>query len=190
MAVLLSRVKEKFQAVFDMSAAVAHKMGLNPNAMSILGFLFAVFSAILYYYRLLQLAAIFLLISGFCDALDGTIAKTYGQMTKFGAFLDSTLDRLAEAIVFSSLILANPPLSDPVWGLAALVTAILVSYTRARGESIGVAMASVGIAERAERILALAIATFLNYVWLGVILVAMLSTITIIQRITHVYRKT
>ena len=114
----------------------------------------------------------------------------YGQMTKFGAFFDSTLDRLSEAMVFSSLILANPPLSDPIWGLTALVTSILVSYTRVRGESIGVSMVAVGIAERAERILILAIATFLNYVWLGVILVALLSVVTIIQRTVHVYRKT
>ena len=177
-----------------LAASSAYKLGLTPNTVSGLGFGLTVLSALLYYswYSsrwFLPLAAISLLLSGFCDALDGTLAKMYGQATAFGAFLDSTLDRLSDAIIFCSLILANPPLVDLFWGLTALVGAFLVSYTRTRGEAVGVPMAAVGIAERAERILITAIATFLGFVWAGIVFLAILSIITIIQRIAHVYQK-
>ena len=65
-----------------------------------------------------------------------------------------------------------------------------MSYTRARGEAVGVTMAAVGIAERAERILIIAIATFLGFVWVGIVIVALLSLLTVIHRIVHVYQKT
>lgn len=191
---MLTKIKEKFQLAISAVASPAHKLGLTPNAVSALGFGLAILSACLYYSWhsnewFLPLAAIFLLISGFCDALDGTLAKMYGQATAFGGFLDSTLDRLSEAIIFCSLILANPPLVDLPWGLTALVGSLLVSYTRARGEAVGVAMAAVGVAERAERILIIAIATFLGLVWAGIVVVAILSLLTVIQRIVHVYQK-
>ena len=98
--------------------------------------------------------------------------------------------RIYNAFIFCSLILANPPLVDLFWGLTALVGALLVSYTRARGEAVGVTMAAVGIAERAERILIIAIATFLGVVWVGIVIVALLSLLTVIHRIVHVYQKT
>lgn len=192
---MLTKIKEKFQLALGLAASSAHKVGLTPNAVSVLGLGLAVLSALLYYswYSnewFLPLAATSLLLSGFCDAFDGTLAKMYGQTTAFGAFLDSTLDRLSDAIIFCSLILANPPLVDPFWGLTALVGALLVSYTRARGEAVGIPMAAVGIAERAERILIVAIATFLGVIWAGIVIVAILSLLTIIQRIVHVYQKT
>lgn len=192
---MLTKIKEKFQVALGLAASSAHKIGLTPNTMSVLGFGLAVLSALLYYSWYLSrwflpLAASFLLVSGFCDALDGTLAKMYGQTTTFGAFLDSTLDRLSDAIIFCSLILANPPLVDLFWGLTALAGAFLVSYTRARGEAVGVSMAEVGIAERAERILITAIATFLGFIWAGIVILAILSLLTIIQRIAHVYQKT
>lgn len=192
---MLTKIKEKFQAVFSLAASSAHKIGLTPNALSVLGLGLAVLSAFFYYSWhsnewFLSLAATSLLVSGFCDAIDGSLAKMYGQATAFGAFLDSTVDRLSDAIIFCSFIFANPPLVDLFWGLTALVGAFLVSYTRARGEALGVQMASVGIAERAERILVIAIATFLGFVWAGIVIVAILSILTIIHRTAHMYQKT
>ena len=104
-----------------------------------------------------------LLASGFCDALDGTLARLYQQTTTFGGFLDSLLDRYADATILSGIILGE--LCNLFWGLTALTGSLLVSYTRARAEAAGVKMETVGIAERAERLVILATASFLSIAW-------------------------
>jgi archaetidylinositol phosphate synthase len=139
---------------------------------------------------LLALATILLLASGFCDALDGIIARIYQQASVFGGFLDSLLDRYADAVVYGGIIIGG--LCDPFWGLAALAGSLLVSYSRARAEAAEIKMESVGIAERAERMLILAVASIVAIFWLpalnwGIILLAVLSNLTVLQRAVHVY---
>lgn len=136
-------------------------------------------------------APILLLISGFCDALDGALARIYGETTLFGGFLDSLLDRYADAFVLCGIILGG--LCHPFWGLTALTGSLLVSYVRARAEAKGVEMEAVGVAERAERLLILVIASFLSIVWLealswGVIVLAVLANLTVLQRVIHFYK--
>jgi archaetidylinositol phosphate synthase len=177
-------------------ARAAHKIGLTPNKVSIIGFLLVLSSAISYALApnplwLLLLATVLLLASGFCDTLDGIIARNYQQATMFGGFFDSVLDRYADAAVYAGIIIAG--LCDPFWGLAALVGSMLVSYSRARAEVAGVKMESVGFAERAERMLILAAASIIAFFWLpalnyGIILLAVLSNLTVIQRALHVYK--
>lgn len=140
---------------------------------------------------LLITAPIFTLISGFCDALDGTLARIYEKTTKFGGFLDSLLDRCSDAAMFIGVILGG--LCNIFFGLIALTSSLLVSYTRARSEALGVEMEAVGIAERAERLIILAIAGFLSAIWLealswGVICLAILTNITVLQRVIHFLR--
>jgi archaetidylinositol phosphate synthase len=149
---------------------------------------------------LLLLATVFLLASGFCDTIDGIIARTFQQVTVFGGFFDSVLDRYADAIVFAAIIIAG--LSNaawgitwgPIWTLAALAGSLLVSYSRARAEAAGLKMESVGLAERAERMLILAVVSIIAFFWLpalgyGIALLAVLSNFTVIQRVLHVYRE-
>ena len=183
----------------------AHKIGLTPNHISTIGFMLALASAVTYGLTttrslwLLILAAVFLLASGFCDTLDGIIARTFQQTTIFGGFFDSVLDRYADAVIYAAIIVAG--LLIPVWGffwgaawgLAALAGSMMVSYTRARSEAAGVKMESIGIAERAERMLILAAASFIGFFWLpalgyGIALLAVLSNLTVIQRALHVYK--
>ena len=139
---------------------------------------------------LFQLAApIFLLASGFCDALDGALARLYGTSTVFGGFLDSLLDRYADAVVLVGII-AGGLLYDSFWGIVAIIGSIMVSYTRARAEAAGVKMETVGLAERAERIIILAFASFLNLSWVdglfwGVVVLAFLTNLTVLQRIYY-----
>jgi archaetidylinositol phosphate synthase len=178
-------------------ASVAHKIGLTPNKVSIIGFILAVASAGAYafapgYRWFLLLATVLLLSSGFCDTLDGIIARTFQQVTVFGGFLDSVLDRYADAIVFAAIIIAG--LCNPIWGFATLAGSLLVSYSRARAEAAGIKMESIGLAERAERMLILAIVSVIAFFWLpalnyGVIVLAVLSNITVIQRAFHVYKE-
>src|SRR5665647_2124658 len=142
-------------------ANVAHKLGLTPNKISVIGFILALASAASYVLVtaasswLLILAVVFLLASGFCDTLDGIVARTFHQTTIFGGFFDSVLDRYADAAVFAAIIisgLCNPSWDSPVWGpvwsaawgLAALAGSMMVSYTRARAEAAGIKMESVG----------------------------------------------
>jgi len=165
-----------------------------------LGVLFAFLAAIMYWFSGfnqfgLISAAVFLLISGFLDALDGVLARLFGEVTVFGGFFDSLLDRYADAFVFLGIILGWL-LTSPVWvfwGFAALVGSLLVSYSRARAEAAGIKMESVGIAERAERIIILAVATLLNIVWAdalrwGMLLLAVLANLTVLQRAVY-FRK-
>ena len=139
------------------------------------------------------MAVVFLLASGFCDTLDGIVARTFQQTTVFGGFFDSVLDRYADAAVYAAIIVAG--LSNPawgslwgsVWGLAALSGSLLVSYTRARAEAVGIKMESVGLAERAERMLILAGFSIIAFFWLpalgyGIALLAVLANFTVIQR--------
>lgn len=186
-------------------ANVAHKIGLTPNKISTIGFILALASAVSFVLTtpqvpwLLLLAVVFLLASGFCDTLDGIVARIFGQTTVFGGFYDSILDRYADAAVYIAIIVAG--LLDPVWGyfwgsfwgLSALAGSIMVSYTRARAEAVGIKMESIGIAERAERMLILAVFSIIAFFWLpalgyGIALLAVLSNFTVIQRVVYVYK--
>jgi archaetidylinositol phosphate synthase len=194
---MLTKLKKKVQAMLATEAKAAHKIGLTPNKLSATGIVLAFLSALAYtvwqtnaFYLLL--ATVLLLLSGFCDALDGILARLYHETTPFGGFLDSLLDRYADAIVYAAIIFAE--LCNPLWGLAALIGSLLVSYTRAKAEATGIEMESIGLAERAERIIILAIATIIAIFWLpalniGIILLAILSNLTVLQRSLHVYKK-
>ncbi|HYB92746.1 MAG TPA: archaetidylinositol phosphate synthase [archaeon] len=194
---MLTRIKNKFRVYISGVTAAFHNLGLTPNDVSGIGFLFSIFSAFFYFWHpeiwFIALATILLLLSGFFDALDGAIASKYGEITKFGGFIDSTLDRVSDAIVFCGIILGG--LTSSIWGLAAIVSSFLVSYTRARGEGVGVNMASVGIAERPERILLIAAAAFLQLIYsgaleIGIIIVTILSVLTVLQRTVYVAKHT
>lgn len=196
---LLTKLKKRFQVLLAAEAEVAISMGLTPNIVSGLGIVLAFVSALTYilwqihtFYILL--ATFLLLLSGFCDALDGVMARLNFRTTAFGGFLDSMLDRYADAAVYSGIIFSG--LSDLSWGLAALIGSLLVSYSRARAEAAGIKMESIGLIERAERIIILSVASIIAAFWLpketmsvAIILLAILSNLTVLQRAAHVYKK-
>lgn len=177
-------------------AQLAHRIGLTPNVASGLGILAAVASAVLYWAAqfslpYLILASILLLVSGFFDALDGVIARLYGRVTVFGGFLDSMLDRYADALILMGIVLGG--FADVSWGLLALMGSLLVSYSRARAEAAGIKMETIGLAERAERILILVVASFVTLawkdaLWWSVVLLAVLTNLTVAQRVIY-FRK-
>ena len=151
---------------------------------------------------MIRLAGLLLLLSGVFDILDGQVARQGGMMTTFGAFYDSTLDRVGESAVFAGLALyfmqggvprAQAPIAVAI-AMTALVASLLVSYTRARAEGLGLEC-TVGIAARAERILLLGASALLFgpgrdgalLFWIVVIL-ALATAITVVQRVVHVAR--
>lgn len=177
-------------------AQLAYRVGLTPNVASALGILAAVVSAFLYatpyYFPFnLILASFILLVSGFFDALDGVIARLYGKVTVFGGFLDSVLDRYADAVVLAGIVLGG--FADLFWGFLALIGSLLVSYSRARAEAAGVKMETIGLAERAERIIIIFVASLLTLawssaLWWSVVLLAFLTNLTVLQRAIY-FRK-
>jgi archaetidylinositol phosphate synthase len=199
---MLTKLKKRVQAMLTAEAKAAHKIGLTPNRVSAIGIVLAFLSALAYTTwqtntLYLLLATVLLLLSGFCDALDGILARLYHETTPFGGFLDSLLDRYADAVVYAGIIVSR--LCDALWvlwGLTALVGSLLVSYTRARAEATEIKMESIGLAERAERMIILAIASITAAFWqpktamnVGIILLAVLSNLTVLQRSIHVYKK-
>jgi CDP-diacylglycerol--glycerol-3-phosphate 3-phosphatidyltransferase len=150
-----------------------------------------------------RIGAALLLLSGFLDLVDGKVARRGNLSTKFGAVFDSTLDRLGEAALFSGIgiyFVTTPGQRWPILGLglclAALSGAFLVSYARARAEGLQLDC-RVGIAQRPERIIGLGGPTLFfgagpsGYLLLGIMIVlAVVSYITVVQRVAHVYRIT
>jgi len=189
----LTKLKQRIEALMAYEAQLAHRVGLTPNAVSGFGVLAAVASAALYWaaqfsWLCLVFAPVLLLISGFFDALDGVVARLFESVTVFGGFLDSMLDRYADALILIGLVLGG--FADAFWGLLALMGSLLVSYSRARAEAAGVRMETVGLAERAERILILVVASFValawhDALWWSVVLLAVLTNLTVVQRVVY-----
>ena len=191
-----SRLKKRFEGVVLAGVKPFADAGVTPNTVTIMGLIVSLISAWCYYSwtyspLLLPVAALLILLSGLFDAVDGIIARTKGKVTVFGGFLDSVSDRYADAMVLAGITLGG--LCNPIAGFAALIGSLMVSYTRSRAEAAGVSMAGVGIAERAERMLILAAVTFIAILWIdalnyGIILLAILSHATVIQRTMHFKR--
>lgn len=192
---MLTKLKKRVQNLLTSEAKAAHRIGLTPNIVSLIGLTLALLAAFTFALAQRQplwilLATILFLASGFCDALDGVIARIFQQITILGGFLDSLLDRYSDAAVYAGLIIGG--LCNPIWGLASLTGSVMVSYSRARAEAIGIGMESIGIAERAERMLILSVASIAAIFWIealdiGIILLAFLSNFTVLQRVLHVY---
>jgi CDP-diacylglycerol--glycerol-3-phosphate 3-phosphatidyltransferase len=170
---------------------------LTPNAISLTGFVLCVVAAVLVTQRLFFLAGVVFIIGSVCDTLDGRYSRMSGKGTPFGAFLDSTLDRIEEGVVLTT-VAAYFASRDMQFAVAACVVAVLaslmVSYTRARAEALGVEC-KVGIATRAVRVVILSVgllfakgASLADFELLepAVYVLAGLSTITVLQRIFHV----
>jgi archaetidylinositol phosphate synthase len=194
---LLTKLKERIQLLLVAEARFAHNVGLSPNHLSLIGLFTAVVSAYFYWSSQFQIvglpyATLFLLVSGFFDALDGVSARLYGETTVFGGFLDSLLDRYSDALILGSIFLGwlATSVQWELIGIAAIVGSLLVSYTRARAEAAGVKMETVGLAERAERLLIIVAASLLALVWQdalrwSVALLAVLTNLTVFQRAVY-----
>jgi archaetidylinositol phosphate synthase len=192
---MLTRLKAKVQSAIKTQAKAADKIGLTPNIISAIGVLLALLSALAYtngrQSTTMALAVVLLLLSGYCDMLDGALARLYQKTTPFGGFLDSLLDRYADSAVYVGIIFGG--LCTVPWGLLALIGSLLVSYSRARAEAAGIKMEAIGLAERAERIIIIAAATiaeifFAGIIEAGMILLAVLTNLTVLQRSLYAYK--
>lgn len=176
------------------------RRGISPDVITTIGTLGVVASALVFYPSgHLFLGSLVITFFVLADALDGVLARMTGKGSRWGAFLDSTLDRLGDASIFSGLILYFVLEDEPEIVLAAvalfcLVAGALVSYAKARAEGLGMT-ANVGIAERGERLVVVLVAAGLSGLGVpyilaaGLWLLAAASAVTVVQRMVHVYRQ-
>lgn len=177
------------------------RSGVMPNTLTTIGALVIVAAAVAFGVGAIQLGGWLVLVSGVVDTLDGQVARHAGKTTPFGAFYDSTLDRVGDGACFIGIAAYLMAAPDVRWRNAAvilcmigIVAALVVSYMRARAEGLGLDC-KVGIAQRAERILLLGLPTvFLGAGEGGVVLTAIVAALTILslitvgQRFAHVHR--
>jgi len=162
---------------------------INPNTLTLVGLMLSLISAFFFAKQESLWAGGFLLASGIFDALDGLVARANNRTTKYGGFLDSVCDRFADAaVIFGAMYGGLTQLySIPFWitGTLAIFGSLMVSYTRARAEAAG-ANASNGFADRPARMIILIAGAFIDMVNFAILAIAVLSFITVLQRIAHV----
>ena len=184
--------KEAFRRLIRPLTRVLSAMRVRPDSLTATGWAFSVGAATLFALGHTKTAGAVMLFAGFFDALDGAVARESGQMSAFGAFLDSTLDRLSESAIFVGVIFfyasSGRPYETLVAG-AAMTFSLMTSYTRARAEGLGF-KCEVGLLERAGRVVILALSSLMGFLILGVGLVAAGALVTTAQRILHVRRLT
>ncbi|MCC6013605.1 MAG: CDP-alcohol phosphatidyltransferase family protein [Candidatus Verstraetearchaeota archaeon] len=183
---MLNKIRNKIIGIINPIAKIFLKLKLSPNHITIIGFTFSIISAYMFYLNKTLIACIFLILAGLFDIIDGAVARISGKVTKWGGVLDSFLDRYSDMIILSGIILGG--LCEVSWGLFSIIGSLMVSYTRLRGEFEGVKLSSIGLMERAERLLLLIIFTLINFIWLGIILLAILTNITAIHRLLYIRR--
>ncbi len=179
------------------------RLGIRPNTLTTIGTGLVVLSAVGYGVGWIRWGGALLLLSGVVDTLDGSVARGSGAATKFGAFYDSTLDRVGDGATFigiAAYFLTAPAVAYRVPAvmvcMVAVLSSLVVSYARARAEGLGLEC-KVGIAQRAERILGLGVPSLVvgagpdAWVLVSIVTVlALMSVITVVQRFVYVYRIT
>ena len=218
---VLGRIKEDAKRIAHLGLDPVVRglawLGLGPDALTVMGLLFSAIAALAFFEGAFRYGSLLLVGSGLCDILDGQLARRQAKVSPFGAFLDSTLDRIAEGLVLvgiagfylvNLLQLVHDPtrvldelsrgLEPRTWAVVsltammALVGSFMVSYTRARAEGLGLEC-RVGWFERPERLLLIMIAGAFGVgpVMPGaLLLLTVLSFATAAQRVAHVWKKT
>jgi CDP-diacylglycerol--glycerol-3-phosphate 3-phosphatidyltransferase len=173
-------------------ARLISRTGISPNFLTVIGFVLTVGAAYVLARGHLQIGGVLLAVAGTFDALDGTLARLTDRKSRFGAFLDSIIDRLSEAVIYLGLLvhyIQHSGRQESFLIYATLVGSLMVSYTRARAESIGIECKR-GILTRFERAVVLVIGLILNQMLITLWIMAVLSNFTALQRMYHVWRVT
>ncbi len=184
--------KDTFRQIIRPLARVLSAIRVRPDALTVAGWVLSVGAATLFALGYTKMAGAVMLFAGLFDALDGAVARESNLMSSFGAFLDSTLDRLSESAIFVGIVFFYASSSRPYEALIAglaMTFSLMTSYTRARAEGLGFEC-EVGLLERAGRVVILSLFSLTGVLIAGVGLVAVGALVTTAQRIFHVRRLT
>lgn len=181
-------LRARFKGVLEPIAALLNRLGLMPNAATLLGLFGTTIGAYFLATGQITIGGLIILVAAPIDALDGTMARLRGESSNFGAFVDSVTDRYSELVIFGGLLVYF--LQQQNWlgaGLSYLAAAgsMLVSYIRARAQSVGFE-SKVGILSRVERFLVLIPCLIFNQPMIAVAAIAVFANFTALQRILHV----
>lgn len=183
--------RKVLKPLFEFVASVFQKLHITPNTVTVIALILSVVVAYLIVIDQLFWAGVLYFVGAGLDAIDGTLARQMGVRSQFGAFLDSTLDRLGESTVTGAIAVWAALQGDMLGVLlafAALVTSFMVSYTRARAESLGYE-AKLGFGSRVERFFIMVISLLFGRLIIGVALITILAGITTFQRIYVVWKQ-
>lgn len=194
-----NQTRDRIKGVFEPIALGLGRLGLTPDALTLVGFGITVVGAALLALQHWSLGGIVVFLGGAFDMFDGTLARATGRVSRLGAFMDSVFDRWGESIVYVGIV-AGGVLGDhqrvPILAAAALAAAFMVSYVRAKSEGLGFTqgsgMAAVGIMPREVRLVILSLGLILTNapdikaLEFALAIIAVGATITTIQRILHV----
>jgi CDP-diacylglycerol---glycerol-3-phosphate 3-phosphatidyltransferase len=184
--------KDAFLQLLRPLVRLLSALQVRPDTLTILGWALALCSAVLFGLGYTQVAGAVMLLGGLFDSLDGAVARESNRMSSFGAFLDSTLDRISEAAIFVGIVFFYAAAGLPYGALlagVAMTFSLLTSYARARAEGLGIEC-KVGLLERAGRVVILSVFSIVGLLTAGLYLVAAGALITTAQRILHVRRAT
>ncbi|HBH00595.1 MAG TPA: hypothetical protein DDZ42_01550 [Candidatus Rokubacteria bacterium] len=189
---MLGRYREPVRAWTDPVGRALFRLRLRPNHLTVIGLGVSGLAAAAFSAAHVRAGGLLLIVAGLCDFLDGSLARASGQVTAFGAFLDSVIDRYSDLVVLLGIVVLFvrvPHTRGAIVAMVSLIGSIMVSYTKARAESIGVAC-TVGMMERPERMICLIAGALLGLLEPALWTLAVLSNLTALQRIAFTRRAT
>src|SRR6266487_2034836 len=198
------RIQQRARHLVTLIMKPLSGLGVTPNMLTVIGLLLSILTAIVIAQGYLFVGGLLVLFAGIFDMFDGAMARVRNAATTFGAFLDSTLDRYSEGIILFGLLfyaLQHPGLQDPLWPVPheqtrmiaftyiAMVGSVMVSYTKARAEGLGLEC-KTGLLARPERVIILAIGLLTNTGIWALALLAVFANVTAVERILSIWRTT
>ncbi len=180
---MLNNLRDSLRPALEKVGRGFASTGLSPNFWTFVGLAFAMISAVIYGLGVelgLVIGGILLLVSGFFDMVDGQVARVTGKTSVKGSYLDSMFDKIAEVAIFLGILVGG--YAEPYLVLLAITLSLLVSYARAKSDAISIRLQGIGIGERAERLLAIAIIGIAGFMEYAVIIVVIIAGITLVQR--------
>src|SRR5688572_10086267 len=187
---MLSRYRDDMRAWSDPVGRALFRLRVRPNHLTVMGLAVSLLAAAGFIAGHTQGAGLLLIVAGLFDLFDGSLARASGQVTPFGAFLDSVIDRYSDLLVMLGIVVFFASMAErrgAVVAMAGLVGSIMVSYTKARAESIGIDC-NVGFMERPERMICVIAGAVLDVLEPALWVLAVLANVTAIHRIVHTRR--
>ena len=181
---MLNNLRDSLKPYLQSIGRVFASTGISPNVWTVVGLVFAFGASVIYGINVeysLILGGIILLVSGFFDIVDGQVARYTNKISKTGGFLDSVFDKIAEVAIFFGILIGG--YADPCLVFLAITLSLLVSYVRAKADAAQIKLQGIGIGERAERLLVIAIVGIIGFMEIAVIIVVIIASITLIQRL-------
>jgi CDP-diacylglycerol--glycerol-3-phosphate 3-phosphatidyltransferase len=187
---MLSHYKEPFQRLGDPIAQVLLRAHVRPNHLTVVGLGVSILAACALAGGRLRVCAVLLALAGLFDFFDGSLARLANRVSAFGAFLDSVVDRYSDLVVLLGAVLYYERQADATGVLLTLITlvgTVMVSYTKARAQSVGLPC-EIGLMERPERLIVQIAGAAFNLLTPAMVVLAVLTNLTAVQRILHTRR--